>query len=197
MDVLPEGRLREYKVNGYDLFTYNFIQLRHLHQMLVGIMMPEIMPSHLVFRMNGSDFRLLRKYLSLLPSESNDPAITSRKLAPTYMKYLLYGGGRVQPNPNIRIFNKVGMSWGFLTDVAYIVDFEYNIEFFVSVSMYCPPSQPGLEDYPYLKVGMPFLQALGEVLLQYERERAADRRQADPTLKQRDLSELRFIYAGD
>jgi len=37
---------------------------------------------------------------------------------------------------NIRIFNKVGQAYGFMTDCSYVVDTLNKVEFFLSCSMY-------------------------------------------------------------
>jgi hypothetical protein len=80
-----------------------------------------------------------------------------------------------QPSPNerefdsIRIFNKVGMAYGFLTDCAYIVDYKNQVEFIVSASVFVDRDGT-LNDgkYAYKEIGLPFLGKLGRVLLQHE-----------------------------
>jgi hypothetical protein len=70
---------------------------------------------------------------------------------------------------NIRIFNKEGDAYGQLLDVAYIVDFDKNIEFFLSAEIYC--NQDGVindDKYDYETIGYPFMKNLGKVIYDYE-----------------------------
>jgi hypothetical protein len=73
---------------------------------------------------------------------------------------------------NIRIFNKVGDAYGQLTDVAYIVDFEKKIEFFLSATIYC--NKDGIlndDHYDYETIGFPFMKQLGQVIYHLELKR--------------------------
>jgi hypothetical protein len=104
------------------------------------------------------------------PNESSFPNYDS--LYPeAYSKLLLYGGhGKI--DPDIRIFNKEGDAYGFLTDVAYIVDFKNKIEFMLSANILC--NQDGIfndDQYDYETIGYPFLKELGRLIYQYERNR--------------------------
>src|SRR5690606_40920599 len=73
---------------------------------------------------------------------------------------------------NVRVFDKTGWAYGFLTDVAYIVDFENKVEFMLTATIYT--NSDGIlndDNYDYESVGWPFLNQLGRTLLQYELER--------------------------
>lgn len=166
----------------------NFIHLKDLHEILMAIMMPMAMPRNQCFKLRKEDFQTLHRYMSMYPTESNDPAFDRGYYTTTRMKYLLYGNSGA-PDPNIRIFNKVGMAYGFLTDCAYIVDFERKVEFFVSAVVFTNRSGViGDGNYEYYSLGMPFLKRLGQVLLESERARL---RKYDP-----DLEFYRQDYGG-
>ena len=82
---------------------------------------------------------------------------------------------------------RVEAAYGQLVDVAYIVDFDKKIEFFLSAAIYC--NSDGIlndDKYDYDTIGFPFMKQLGEVLYQYELGR---KRKIDP-----DLSSLIFMY---
>ena len=88
---------------------------------------------------------------------------------------------------HIRIFNKVGWSYGFLTDIAYIVDFEKNVEFMLSATLYC--NSDGIlndDKYDYDSVGLAFLENLGKVIYEEEVKR---KRKYQP-----DLSKFKVNY---
>ena len=104
------------------------------------------------------------------PGESDFPQFDSSYNG-AYSKFLLYGG-KGDMEPNIRIFNKEGDAYGFLTDVAYVVDFKNNIEFFLSANINCNSDGIYNDDkYDYENVGLPFLKNLGQVIYQYELQR--------------------------
>ena len=85
-------------------------------------------------------------------------------------------GGKGELDSNIRIFNKEGDAYGFLTDVAYIVDYKNNIEFFLSANIYCNSDGIFNDDhYDYETVGYPFLRNIGRVIYEYELQRKRER----------------------
>ncbi|MEI4563231.1 hypothetical protein, partial [Klebsiella pneumoniae] len=73
---------------------------------------------------------------------------------------------------NVRVFNKVGWAYGFLTDASYIVDFENKTEFMLAATIYVN-SDGILNDnkYEYETIGWPFMYQLGQILYQYELQR--------------------------
>ena len=60
----------------------------------------------------------------MYPSESLYPDYDSSEVNDTQVKFLFYGAEHVIPIAHIRIFNKIGAAYGFLTDAAYLVDFQ-------------------------------------------------------------------------
>ncbi len=113
----------------------------------------------------------------MLPGESGIQSYASNgKYPDNHKKYFVFGdayGSRsaLRSGP-VRIFNIVGKSDGYLSDCAYIVDFECGIEFFLSAVIYVNSDQV-LKDgrYEYESVGMPFLAELGRTVYEYERAR--------------------------
>jgi hypothetical protein len=66
----------------------------------------------------------------------------------------------------------VGDAYGFLLDNAYVVDFENQIEFLVSVVILCNEDEIFNDDvYEYDLVGFPFLRQLGQEIHGYEMKR--------------------------
>ena len=66
----------------------------------------------------------------------------------------------------------MGDAYGFLLDIAYVVDTLHKVEFMTSAVIYCN-SDGILNDskYDYDTVGYPFYKHLGEALYQYELQR--------------------------
>lgn len=164
----------------------NRISLEDLTGILKSILFPASVPEHQRFHLEPEDYRFIWKYMSQLPSETVYPAFDSAEYHDAYVKFLMFGSEKVQLPANIRVFNKVGDAYGFLTDVAYITDFDQNIEFMLSATLYCN-SDGVINDnkYDYQTVGFPFMKNLGKVLYDYE----AGRKRRKP-----DLSAFRLAY---
>jgi hypothetical protein len=70
----------------------------------------------------------------------------------------------------------VGWAYGFLTDVAYIVDFETGVEFFLAATIHV--NEDGVfndDNYEYESVGLPFMANLGRTVFAHEKKRKKKR----------------------
>ena len=88
---------------------------------------------------------------------------------------------------HVRVFNKAGWSYGFLTDVSYVVDFKNKVEYMLAATVYVN-SDEVLNDgrYDYNTLGYPFLYQLGQTIYHYELKR--------PRKFRPDLSRFRLKY---
>jgi hypothetical protein len=156
-----------------DFSSKNRFYLRDLHEMLQRVIFPEVVAPEKRFRFTEADYRFLYQYMSQLPAETRYPEYNSKEYFDGYVKFFLYGTQKETKIPkHIRIFNKVGWAYGFLTDVAYIVDFENKVEFFLSATIYCNEDEILNDDkYDFDSVGMPFLEQLGQTVYRYELKR--------------------------
>jgi len=190
-DFLGKGYLdeKDQLVNSpMDFSRKNRIYLQDLHNILRSVLFPEAVAPAQRFNINEDDYKFLYQYMSQLPGETTFPEYDTAHYYDAYCKFLLFGTQKHKPLPkHIRIFNKVGWSYGFLTDVAYIVDFEKNIEFMLSATVYC--NEDGIlndDKYDYEAVGLPFLENLGKVIYDEEVKR---KRKHQP-----DLSKFKVNY---
>lgn len=170
--------------------TKNKINLEDLHGLLSQLVFPAKTASSQRMLLSDADRMFLLKNLSMYPSESSAPPYKDDTIHfwPTVNKFIFYGAEKAPLTENIRIFNKAGEAYGQLTDVAYIVDFEKKIEFFVSATIYCNQDEILNDDqYDYKNIGLPFMKNLGRVLYTYEQSR---QRNITP-----DLSSVQFNYA--
>lgn len=161
------------KVEGpMDFSKKNRLPLADLHQILKSVLFPEAVPASQRFNLSPEDYQLVRRYMSEFPGESASPAYPSPEYWDSYCKFLYWGSEKGTIPKSFRIFNKVGDAYGFLIDVAYVVDFEHHIEFMLSAAMYCN-SDGVLNDsqYDYDSVGFPFMKNLGRVIYDYELKR--------------------------
>lgn len=171
-----------------DFSRKNRFYLTDLHRMLRTVLFPESVPEQQRFQLNQQNYRLLYQYMSQLPNETSYPQYDTATHPDNYVKFLLWGDQKNKPLPaGIRIFNKVGWAYGFLTDVAYIVDFENKVEFLLSATIYCNADGILNDDkYDFDSVGIPFLAQLGRVVYDHELKR---KRTHAP-----DLSRFRLPY---
>ncbi len=163
----------------------NRLSLVDLHSILISLIFPDAVPARQRFNLTPDDYHQLHSYMSMWPRESTAPQYDT-SYNDAYGKFLLYGATDTVDN-NIRIFNKEGDAYGFLTDAAYIVDFKNNIEFLLSASISC--NSDGIYNdntYEYETVGYPFMKHLGQVIYNYELGR---KRKITP-----DLSEFKLDY---
>lgn len=159
----------------FDFSKKNRFTLPDLHSILQSVIFPDEVLKQQRFNLTKEDYQFLYRYMSMKPGESDFPQYDSSYNG-AYSKFLMYGG-KGDVDPNIRIFNKEGDAYGFLTDVAYIVDFKNNIEFFLSANIYCNSDGIFNDDhYDYEAVGLPFLKNLGQVIYNYELRREKKRK---------------------
>ena len=174
------------KNEPFDFSKKNRLMLTDLHSIVQSLLFPETVTQSKRFNITKDDYYFLYKHMSMMPGESLYPEYDSA-YTDAYAKFLLFGGDGKIENPSIRIFNKVGDAYGFLTDAAYIVDFEKGVEFMLSASIYCNSDEIFNDDqYDYDTVGFPFMKNLGQVIYDYELKR-------EKTNKP-DLSSLKFNY---
>jgi hypothetical protein len=158
---------------GKDFSNANWIQLHHIHQMMMAIFFPKQMPGKLQFNLTRDDLDLIRRALGINPEESTDPIYNRKDYWSAYNNYFFYGQSRsASINPHLRIFNKVAMAFGFLSETAYVADFKNKKEFFLSATIYVNKDETMLDNkYDYADVGMPFLQTLSYTIYKHELRR--------------------------
>ena len=170
----------------FDFTMHNNISLYDLQQILQSLIFPSSVPKHQRFGITGDDRRFLLQYLSQYPYETPYPKYDHAKFYDSYAKFFFRDSTKQIPN-GLRIFNKTGWAYGFLTDVSYVVDFSNKIEFMLTATVYL--NQDGILNdgkYEYDEIGYPFLYQLGQLIYQHELKR--DRKQ------QPDLSGLKLNY---
>jgi hypothetical protein len=155
----------------FDFTMHNNLSLEDVQQMLQSVLFPVSVPEKQRFDLSKSDYKFLYRFLSQYPSETSDPKYDSAVFYDSYVKFFFRDSTHRMP-PYVRVFNKVGWSYGFLTDVSYVVDFKNNVEFMLSANIYVNSDQV-LNDnkYEYDSIGHPFLYQLGQAIYKYELQR--------------------------
>jgi hypothetical protein len=170
----------------FDFTKHNNISLGSLQRILQSVLFPSSLPARQRFALGPDDYSFLQRWLSQFPSETDDPKYDTSKFYDSYVKFFFRDSSRRLP-PGLRVFNKVGWSYGFLTDVSYVADFANAIEFMLAATIYV--NDDGILNdgkYEYDTVGHPFLYELGQTIWKYEQTRARGYRP--------DLSQLQIDY---
>ncbi len=155
----------------FNFTRHNNISIYDLQQVLQSLVVPSSVPKHQRFGITEDDRRFLLQYLSQYPYETPYPKYDHEKFYDSYAKFFFRDSTKQMPD-GLRVFNKAGWAYGFLTDVSYVADFENNIEYMLSATVYV--NKDGILNdgkYEYNEIGYPFLYQLGQWIYRYELER--------------------------
>ncbi|MFT3949524.1 MAG: serine hydrolase [Agriterribacter sp.] len=170
-----------------DFTTHNNAPLEDLQQIMQSVLFHQYTPAKQRFGLTGDDYAFLFQYMSELPFESAYPKYDTTVFFDSYTKFFLFKAGKQKIPDYIRVFNKTGWSYGFLTDIAYIVDFKNNIEFMLTGNIYV--NSDGIlndDKYEYEETGYPFFKEVGNIIYDYELKRERKYKA--------DLSEFKMKY---
>lgn len=155
-----------------DFTTHNNAPLADLQQILQSVLFPGSVKKSQQFNLTAADYQLLYQYMGMLPSESDYPKYDTTEFFDSYTKFFFFRDKKSPVPDHIRSFNKTGWSYGFLTDICYIVDFKNNIEFMLSGNIYTNKDGVLNDDkYEYNETGYPFFKEVGEIIYNYELNR--------------------------
>ena len=180
-----ELNVKDYKIGKYHFFegmkkegpldfsTKNFMNLEDQHELLKRIIFPKNYAKEEQFSLSESDYKFLYREMSILPRQSDYPSFPDYdEYYDGYCKFFLYGDTKDEIPDNIKIFNKVGLAYGFAIDNAYIIDTKNNIEFLLTAVIYSNSNQTMNDDeYDYEKISIPFLASLGKKIYDLELRR--------------------------
>jgi hypothetical protein len=154
----------------FDFTDKNVYPLADQQLLMKRLMFPEAFPKEERFNLTDADYKLIYKYMSMYPTDSEHPTYTRPEYYPAYCKFLFYGSdSSAVINPDIRIFNKIGDSYGYDIDNAYIANFKTKTEFLLSAVV--QSNEDGIYNdnkYEYTTVCLPFMKNIAQVLYQYE-----------------------------
>ncbi|WP_293787770.1 serine hydrolase [uncultured Pedobacter sp.] len=171
----------------FSLAGKNAFAINDQHQLMQKLIFPEAFPMKERFNLTADDYRLIYTYMSKYPTESDYPRYDQQEFWATYAKMLYYGRERIIPEPDIRIFNKYGDSYGFIIENAYFVDFKNGIEYFLTAVV--QSNEDGIfndNKYEYDTVCFPFMRNLGRTIYDLELKRVKKHRP--------DLSKFKMDY---
>ena len=140
-----------------------------MEDMIKAVLFPKSLPESSRFNLTTDDYDYLYKCMSSLPQESDYPQYDQWD---SYVKFFMFGDSHDPMPDHIRIFNKVGDAYGYLTDCAYIVDIDNRVEFLLTVTLSVNDNQIYNDGvYEYDEIGFPFMAKLGQVVYEFELDR--------------------------
>ena len=164
--LIGKGRMEgaELVPGPMSFIAKNRVTLRDLQVGLARVVRPDLPFEGEPFDLGDEERALLLEALSQYPGDSTNPRWDRAKYADDYVKFFLPGVERVLPKEHVRIYNKVGLAYGFVTDTAYIVDARTQRGFFLAATIYTN-SDGVLDDnkYDYDTLAFPWMADLGEL----------------------------------
>ncbi len=173
-DSIGKGYYKDGKLvnHAMDFSKKNRISLPDLHNILRSVIFPNSVSAKQRFNLTDEDYNFVYQYMSQYPAETRFPSYDTANYWDAYGKLLYWGSEKGSLPKNIRIFNKEGDAYGFLTDISYFVDFDKHIEFMLSATIYCNSDEIlNDEQYDFDTVGLPFMKQLGRLIYNYEAKR--------------------------
>jgi hypothetical protein len=165
------NRNEELVATPFDFTKQNNISLEDMQQLLQAVIFPSSVPAKKRFDFRADDRNFLLQYLSQYPSETNYPKYDDSVFYDSYVKFFFHDSTHRMPE-HVRVFNKVGWAYGFLTDVSYVIDTVQRVDYFLSATVYVN-SDGVVNDSKYDEetMGFPFFRALGKLIHAYELSR--------------------------
>ncbi len=156
----------------FDFSTKNRMALEELHNIMRSVMFPESVKPSQRFHLTQEDYTFLYHYLSQFPGETNYPKYDGEKFYDSFVKFFFRDSTHKTLPEGVRVFNKVGWAYGFLTDISYVADFKNNVEYLLSATIYV--NEDGIlndGNYEYESTGHPFFFHLGKSIYEHELQR--------------------------
>lgn len=155
----------------FDFSHKNYLSVKQLHDIVLRVMVPEAVAEHQRFNLDTADYGMLRLAMGQRPRESTSPRYDKPD---NYVKFWIFGDQPEEtPIPkSLRIYNKVGWAYGYLTDAAYIRDEISGVEFLLVGTIHVNENRifnDGI--YEYDTIGLPFFGELGRAVLAHERKK--------------------------
>ncbi len=144
-------------------------------EMMIAFFFPETVEDNArKWNISQDDRYFLLQYFSKYPRQSFYPAYKNyTKYEDSYKKYFIVADTKdTIYDDDFKIFNIVGLSYGFSCEIAYVVNLRTGVEFFLAAALYT--NDDGVlnnDHYDYHKVAFPFYGKLGRIIYAMETER--------------------------
>lgn len=169
----------------------NYISLWDLNKLLVRLTLPKLQPKKQQLHLTPADYTFIHKYMGMFLHESVFPKYEGPDNPDSKYKFFMTPANASGRAPDgVRIFNKVGQAYGFVTDCSYFADTINKVEFFLSCSIYVNKDEILNDDvYEYETIAMPFFRNLCNAIYTDELNR---KRKHKPVFEPWDFSDQVF-----
>lgn len=165
----------------HDFSRANFLPLADSLAMLRAFLLPDTVPARQRWRIDGALRMQLLHALGLRPREADELHYDEREYPDGYARWFFVGGGKWRFPDEVHVFGKSGQAYGFLSEVAYVVDRVGGAEFMLAAAIHANADGIYNDDrYEYDGVSLPFMASLGRAVLEIERAALETERAALP-----------------
>lgn len=148
-----------------DFSKKNYLPISKLHKLMKRLHYPKKYHPDAQFKLTESDRDFVLKVMHETP---NQQGFDNPEYYDSYVKFFMFGDSKEPMPKHIKIYNKVGYAYGYLTDCAHIVDTKNNISFTITATIHVNKNQIFNDDtYEYESIGIPFLAELGRQVHQF------------------------------
>ncbi len=152
-------------INGsLDFSQKNRSSITDMHDILKRIIFPLKFDKDKTFNLNVEDYDFLRYWMSRFTYEDiGDKFKTEKKYFDSYNKFFIHGEDTIVRDKNIRVYNKIGQAYGTSIDNAYIKNYQDDVEFFLTATIYTNKNKTINDNvYEYDQIAIPFLSKLSQ-----------------------------------
>jgi len=144
-----------------DFSRKNYLPISELHRLVKLVFFSEEFSTKTKLKLKKDQIDFLKHSMSVLPK---DAGYNREKYFDSYVKFFIYGDKKEINNEKIKIFNKVGNAYGYLTEGAYIQT--DNISIILSATIKVNNNRIYNDDiYQVDSIGIPFLAELGREII--------------------------------
>ena len=146
----------------------NRFSITDMHNLIKYIFYPEIFDMANTFNLNVEDYDFIRYWMSRFTYEDiGEKFIGDEKFFETYNKFFIHGDEQSVSNEQIRVYNKIGQAYGTSIDNALIKNYQDNIEFILTATIYTNKNKVINDNlYEYDDIAIPFLAKLSRGIYQ-------------------------------
>jgi len=156
-------------VNGPKNYIYeNYVSLFYAHQLMMQLMESEHSEKNNRLIINQVIKEELVDALGSYPRELQSTNYQNEKIPDTYYKFFLDPKTMQTGAGELRIYNKVGIAGGFISDVSFFHDQVTGLKFFLSGAMMSVENEViDYRHYKYYDLGIPVFRKIGQLLYEY------------------------------
>jgi hypothetical protein len=149
---------------AFDFSQKNRSSITDMHNILKRIIFPLKFDKDKTFNLNVEDYDFLRYWMSRFTYEDiGDKFKTEKKYFDSYNKFFIHGEDTIVNDRNIRVYNKIGQAFGTSVDNAYIKNYQDDVEFFLTATIYTNKNKTINDNvYEYNQIAIPFLSKLSK-----------------------------------